>query len=411
MKVTGIVAEYNPLHKGHEYNLREAKRITGADYIVVVMSGDFVQRGAPALCDKYMRSQMALSAGADLVLELPVCYSAASAEYFASASVAIFDRLGMIDNICFGSECGNIEILKKIAAVLADEPFEFRQHLKAGLKEGKSYPVARAEALYSISGDHYDISGIMNNPNNILGIEYLKALCRRNSAINPVTVKRLGSDYHEMRFEQDYSSALSIRTSLHDRCSVESVRGQVSDNVYEMLSNGYGHTLPVYTDDFSDLLKYKLLLENEKSLRDFTDVSDALSSRIFRLLPKYKGYDAFCDELKTKEMTYTRISRALLHILLDMKSEDFRQYVDSDFIEYARIIGFRENSGPLLKAVKSNATLSVVSKLADAKKALSPLAMKMLDETCRASLIYNSVAASKFGSDTVSEFERQINIL
>ena len=110
-------------------------------------------------------------------------------------------------------------------------------------------------------------------------------------------------------------------------------------------------------------------------------------------------------------MTYTRISRALLHILLDMKSEDFRQYVDSDFIEYARIIGFRENSGPLLKAVKSNATLSVVSKLADAKKALSPLAMKMLDETCRASLIYNSVAASKFGSDTVSEFERQINIL
>ena len=196
MKITGIIAEYNPFHNGHLYQIKKARELTGADYIIVVMSGNLTQRGTPALIDKYSRAQMALSGGADLVIELPACYATASAEYFAMGAISILNQLGCVDSICFGSENGNIAMLTKIANALVSESEDFVQALKNNLKNGDTYPVARNAALAeTISGiTSYDT--ILGFPNNILGIEYIKALIRQNSSIKPYTNLRIGADYH-----------------------------------------------------------------------------------------------------------------------------------------------------------------------------------------------------------------------
>ncbi len=198
MKVTGIIAEYNPFHKGHEYQIKKARELTDADYVIVVMSGDFTQRGAPALLDKYTRARMALACGADLVLELPVRYACASAEFFAGGAVSILDGLGVVDYLCFGSESGDTEKIAASAHALlsAEKDDEYRRRIRQNQKEGLSYPAARAKAL-NLS-DETDAQ-YWTLPNNILGIEYCKALTLSQSKIRPLTILRQGSAYHERK--------------------------------------------------------------------------------------------------------------------------------------------------------------------------------------------------------------------
>ena len=185
MKTVGIIAEYNPFHNGHAYQIAMAKKITSADYCIVVMSGDFVQRGTPAIMDKYIRAHSALESGADLVLELPVYYAASSAEYFASGAVALLDKLGVTDTLCFGSECGDIAVLSALAEALLDETPQFKKVLKQQIKSGASYPQARNHAL-SVTAPHLTGSlHVLQSPNNILGLEYIKALKKRQSRIQP----------------------------------------------------------------------------------------------------------------------------------------------------------------------------------------------------------------------------------
>ena len=212
MKVVGIIAEYNPFHKGHEYQIRYAREILGADYIVVAMSGDFVQRGAPALMEKHLRAEMALLGGADLILEMPVQTATASAEGFAAGGVSLLDGLGVVDELCFGSECGDTETLMNIAQILIKEPFEYRKLLQQNLRTGMSFPAARSSALirymrekatsvhntFGVSSEHIEL--ILSSPNNILGIEYCKALLRLNSRILPHALLRKGCGYHDTDF-------------------------------------------------------------------------------------------------------------------------------------------------------------------------------------------------------------------
>ena len=211
MKTVGIIAEYNPFHNGHAYHIRKAKELTHADYCVVVMSGDFVQRGAPAIMDKYLRAESALLNGADLVLELPVCYSISSAEHFARSSVALLDKLGVVDTLCFGSECGDIRVLTEFAQALTDESPVFKKTLDREIRIGHTYPQARNTAL-EISAPHLtSYINVLTSPNNILGIEYCKALLFWKSTIVPYTVKRAGSSYHDNSLDTGFCSALAIR--------------------------------------------------------------------------------------------------------------------------------------------------------------------------------------------------------
>ena len=217
MKVAGIIAEYNPFHKGHQYHIEETRKQTGADYVIAVMSGDYVQRGEPAIADKYMRTRMALSGGVDLVIEMPVIYATASAEYFATAGIGILDRLGCVDYLSFGSEWADVEDYSSYATLFLEEPEEYRQILQEQLKRGKSFPEARAFTAGKLLFDSKPETAVefLKEPNHILGLEYIKALRRRNSSIQPITVKRKGNHYHEKILAEEYSSATSIRRELY----------------------------------------------------------------------------------------------------------------------------------------------------------------------------------------------------
>ena len=201
MKITGLITEYNPFHNGHLYHLQKAKELTDADAIIVVMSGDYVQRGEPAVMPKYLRTQAALEAGASVVLELPVCYATGSAEYFARGAIALLDSLGCVDAVCFGSECGDIEILENIAEVFLEEPERYRVALQEYLKEGKSFPVAREQAFlryWNETEENLDkYEEVLKNPNNILGIEYIKAMKLKKSRMKACTIQRIVAGYHD----------------------------------------------------------------------------------------------------------------------------------------------------------------------------------------------------------------------
>ncbi len=410
MKVVGIIAEYNPFHNGHKFHMEQARMLTGADYVIVVMSGNFTQRGNPALVDKYTRTRMALDAGADLVIELPVYYACTSAEFFAKGAISLLDKLGVVDSICFGSECGDITVLTQIASVLHHESDEFKVILKSYLKEGKTFPQARTLALEATIRDFAGNSSILSSPNNILGIEYVKAIMSLESSITPYTNLRVGSAYHEKRLAEHNSSAIAIRQSLEERDDLFLIKGQIPDNAYDLLEARFHKTFPVFSNDLSSLLKYKLLLEEPTGYTDFIDVSEDLSSRITNNLYLYTNFCEFCDLLKTKDMTYARISRCLIHILLDLRKSNLTKFWNSGVVSYARMLGFNKSSSELMSAVKNNASIPLISKLADAATLLanSEHGMEMLNADILAAHIYDSMTCDKFKHPPVNEFVRNI---
>lgn len=412
MKTVGIIAEYNPFHNGHAYQISMAKKMTGADYCIIVMSGDFVQRGAPAVMDKYIRTRSALENGADLVLELPVCYAAGSAEYFASGAIALLDKLGVTDTLCFGCECDDIALLSELADALLDETPQFKQVLRQQMKAGVSYPQARNHAL-SVTAPHLTGSlHILQTPNNILGLEYLKALKKRQSSIQPHSVNRMGSGYHTAGLESSYSSALAIRESISQRKEIRYIKEQVPTTVYSAMEEAFGHTFPVLPNDLSALLPYKLLLEQSRGYTSYLDIDASFSDRLTRMLFSYTDYESFCERLKTKNMTYTRVSRNLLHILLDICQKDMDTFCREDYIYYARMLGFKKEAEPLLGAVKERTEIPLLSKLADADDLIdSTNGKKMLAADIRAGHIYSLLVQQKFGGPIRNEYRSQVIVM
>lgn len=411
MKTVGIIAEYNPFHNGHAYQIAKAKEITGADYCIVVMSGDFVQRGAPALMNKYLRTESALKNGADIVLELPVCYALSSAEYFASGAIALLDKLGVTDTLCFGSECGDITLLSEFAAQLLSESPRFKSVLNLHLRSGISYPNARNMALQA-SAPHLSAHiGIMSSPNNILGIEYCKAVARRASSIKPYTIHRTGASYHDACLDAGYSSALAIRSALSATGSLSSIQDQVPASSYALMESHYGIDYPIVSDDLSVLLHYQLLSELSEGYTCHPDIDQKLSDRISKMLPQYQDFHSFCELLNTKNRTYTRIARSMMHILLHLHREELAAYCREDYIFYARMLGFRKDAKPLLSAIKEKSTVPLISKLADAGALLTPIGREMLAKDIFASHIYQMAAQHKFQTAALSEnneYKRQL---
>lgn len=409
MKTAGIIAEYNPFHLGHSYHIEETRRLTGADYIIIIMSGNFTQRGRAAIMDKYSRAEYALKHGADLVLELPVCFAASSARYFAFGAVSLLSRLGVVDYLSFGSESGNLEIIQKISAFLEKEPAAYRDTLCGKLKEGFSYPGARAYALQK----HFPQmdQDFLSHPNNILGIEYCNALLSFNSPIKPVTLKRLHSSYHDTALSPDgFSSATSIRQTLREGIS-DTLAEHLPACVYQSVTKEYGLSLPISTNDFSSLLHYRLLSGSFKEYALYADVHEDLARRIENQLFSFTDFEAFCDLLKTKELTHSRISRALLHILLGIKQEELKKYKEEGYCRYGRILGLRRDAGPLLSQIKAHTCLPLISKLADARPLLDSLSLQMLETDIRSSHIYESVLSRKFSAPFRNEYSRQFPVL
>ena len=410
MKTVGLITEYNPFHNGHAYHIEKAKMLTGADRVIVVMSGDFVQRSAPAVMPKHLRAESALLSGASLILELPVCFATGSAEYFAQGSISLLNRLGCIDSICFGSECGDLHLLKEIAQILADEPIEYQTALRQALKDGASFPAARQKAL-NIYSDKY--SEILALPNNILGIEYLKALAKLHSKMEPFTIKRIGAGYHDMDIDGQFSSATAIRSDIYQLADVNSsseslplthIQTQVPSSCHELMKKNYQTRYPVKADDFSLLLKAKLLSETAGSLSHYLDMSPELANRILRLRNDYLSFEQFCDLLKTKELTRSRISRSFIHVLLGI-TNDWLTAMKAP-APYARILGFRRDHADLLGILKRTSDIPLIT--SPARAVLADTAYQMLELDIYASDLYESVITDLYGTPFHNELTKQI---
>lgn len=412
MKIAGVIAEYNPFHNGHQYHLEQTRALSGADYIIAVVSGDFMQRGAPALINKYARAEMALKNGADLVLELPAAYAAGSAEFFAMGAISLLDRLGSVDSLCFGSECGSLKPLSRIASILLEEPEEYRFALQKELKKGYSFPKARSLALQSFLSECPDDIDL-TSPNNILGIEYLKALFKRNSSIVPLTLQRQGSGYHENALDgsMSFSSASAIRGSINSCASLSAIERHVPSSVFHLLRTSYGKSFPISSGDFSLMLKYRLLLESENGFTCYQDVTPALSDKIKKNLYDYENFEQFCSLLKSKEITHSRLSRSLTHILLGLTSARIEEYTEKDYVFYARILGFRREAAPMFGILKANSSIPLISKLADASSVLGETGLSMLEDDIRSAHIYDSAVCHKFQTPFIHEYSRQLIIL
>ncbi len=394
MRIVGLIAEYNPFHNGHKYHIEKAKEIARADAAVVVMSGNFVQRGTPAIMPKHLRTEAALVSGADLVIELPLYFATGSAETFAYGAVSLLNSLGCIDVICFGSECGDIDTLKSVAFTLYEDPQDYKRLLQDFLRQGFSFPSARQKALQAFLGNH-TLAEILEKPNNILGLEYLKALYRLDSNLEPLTITRKEAGYHDTTLGKEFSSASAIRKSIYNNVGQDKLLAQIPEASHHLLEF-IGKRFPVFSDDFSLLLKHRILTETANSLTQYADVSDALANKIINLRNKYVSFEQFCELLKTKDITYARISRALLHILLRIKK---RPEDAIDAPSYARVLGFRKNATHVMTKIKNSSSIPLVTKLADAK---------IDEDDIFASDLYESVITEKYHTPFINEYEHPI---
>lgn len=392
MKIVGLITEYNPFHAGHLYHMQQARELTGADYCVVLMSGSFVQRGEPAIFDKYLRTKTALLAGADLVLEIPAAFSTASAHEFAAYGVALLSAIG-VDAVVFGSECGQIEILKQAAYALNHESAEFRERLQKGLKAGLTYPQARAKALEM--EDTW--ASVLSSPNNILGIEYLRAAEDLHSPMEFYTISREGSGYHEDTLaDANFPSASAIRGIIRNSLSKDKdLLDILASHLPAVTHPAYTGAVPVFVDDFSGLLNATVL--QMQATFSIADLSPELAARLAK--PPYfpLSFEERIQALKTRQLTYTRVSRALLHLVLGMREEDISRWKDEGYALYARILGFRRQSSPLLSCLHKKSSIPLITKMADAAQNLSPSALALLEQEVYASHLYQTVRMKRSG--------------
>lgn len=390
MKTAGVITEYNPFHNGHKYQLEQIKKQTGSDYIIVVMSGNFVQRGQPAIIDKYSRTRMALECGADLVLEMPLVCATASAEYFAAGGIEVLKNTGVIDTLCYGVETVDHDMAKSIAGVLKNPPDEYSNRLKDYMQSGMSFPVARSKALseFLVSPDKYTdknecsttcehvsinnkipgLADFISSPNNILAIEYEKALI--GTDITGFPIQRVGEGYHSTSSASALASATAIRKLLSTLNCCDDISQKAAklshimpQNSADLLLESFNAGHIVFPDDISDMLYYRLLSEKDNGFEKYADCTKELSSKIIKNIYRYESFTQFCELLKSKNLTHTRISRVLIHILLDIKNDDFAAYHTAP---YLRVLGFRKSSAALMHDIKKRASAPLITKVADA---------------------------------------------
>lgn len=394
MKVSGVITEYNPFHNGHKYQLDKIREETHSDYIIVAMSGNFVQRGTPAFLDKYLRTEIALKCGADLVLEIPVIGATASAESFANAGVSILNSTGVVSYLCYGVEKKS-DIISKIASFLRNPSSKFNEKLATYTKSGDSFPVARAKALCNFFPDEEKaaVEDILKTPNNILGIEYEKAL--KSTSISGHQIKRIGEDYHSTNLSSAFASASAIREAVFNDYSLSDIGKYVPKEMYEILKTSTSNFIScVKPDDISQLLYYKLMLGMQNSFDTFSDCTEELSSKICNNIYQFESFTQFSGLLKSKNYTLTRINRVLTHILLDIKKTDT---LPENSAPYLRVLGFKKGSSALLHEIKEKASAPLITKVADASSQLSPHSYEIFKKDIFASDLYRSIAAK---SDT-----------
>jgi len=346
MRVSAVICEYNPFHNGHKYQLEYMKGIS--DAVVCIMSGDFVQRGEAAIFDKFERTQAALANGADLVIMLPVCFSLNTAERFAFGGVSLAESLGVVDTLCFGSECGDISRLTNAAKSLIGEPKEVSEKIRKLVGEGMSYPKARAKAFLGIIDED-----ILCEPNNILATEYIKSLINLNSKIVPDTIERYKSGYHDKKPVGEFASASAIREMI---INDENYKLYVPDNAFDIYKNIYNTKL------LSDILVYLIRTKTTVEISKINDVTEGLENRIKASIYEADGFFDIAEYIKSKRYTMTRIKRILLSLILGIEKEDTKNPP-----EYIRVLGMNKQGAEILSQIKKKSSLPIITKTADFK--------------------------------------------
>ena len=411
MKAVGLVTEYNPFHNGHLYHLNKAIELTGADISVAVMSGDFVQRGEPAVLDKYTRTSMALNSGVNLVVELPVNYAVSSAESFAAGALKVLDYI-KADSIAFGSESGDIERLSKLAHILCDNEDTLYKEISKYTANGISYAAARQKVVEKLTDK--DTAALLTSSNNILAVEYLKAIIKNNYAIKPYTVQRQGDSYNDTDIRSEYASATALRENLK------------ADNISEYIPVKAGlilssNTNYIYPDDITEVLFTRLLdilfasnydknvfIEN---VMQYPDVSKEIAGRLYKSAmdmitrtvrqgaeSKDNGLFSFgslCEHIKTKEVPLSRIKRALVRITLGLDKKHMEKYANEPYI---RVLGFDKKGQEYLSYIRKTVEVPLITKTADYKE--------MLLDDIHAANIYNMIVAGKYGVKELGDFVR-----
>ncbi|MBR3673107.1 MAG: nucleotidyltransferase [Clostridia bacterium] len=359
-EVLGIVAEYNPFHNGHLYHIQKTKEQTGAKYVVCVMSGNFVQRGNTSIVDKWTKTQMALANGVDLVLELPTVYSVSSAENFAQGAVKILENLGIVDTISFGTETDDFAALNNIANILAEEPREYTTFLKEGLKQGESFPKAREEALIKYINDDKRYNDILKSPNNILGIEYLKALKKLKSNITPVAIKREKVYYNDDFIVDDLASATAIRKLMMNKDFAGLIK-VVPRSCYEILTKEHEVGNVVYDlQRYEKEILYTLRRMTIDEIAELPDVTEGLEHSIKNAANYCNNINDFINIVKTRRYTQTRIQRILIFALLGITKKDIQSA--KKVVPYARVLGFNQKGKMLLSGIsQKNPKMEVVT--------------------------------------------------
>lgn len=347
MRTVGIVAEYNPFHLGHKYHINTAKEKTNSDYAVVVMSGNTVQRGDFSIIDKFTRAKEAVKNGADLVLEIPVCYSCQSAEIFAKGSIEILDALGIVDFLAFGSESADLKQIKQIADILSYENIEFQTMLKTFLKEGISFPTARQKALENFLGEEYSL---IASSNDILGVEYLKNLNRLKSKIEPHAIKRISSTYHDTDISKSFPSATAIRKVIIENKDMNLLKNATTEDMRTALFENYLLENIVSLDDFFSELKIVIIREQE-GIAQYFEVNEGIENAVLKNIASCQDLEELIEKIKSKRYTRTRIRRTLLNILLGIKKGDMRSIIEGESRPYAKILAFNDKGREILRKV------------------------------------------------------------
>lgn len=387
-KVLGIVAEYNPFHNGHLYHLEQAKKITASNYTVAIISGNFTQRGSTSLFDKWSKAKTALQCGVDLAIELPVLYSISSAENFADGAIKILDSLKILDYIAFGAETANVDILNSIADVLLREPKEYKNLLSQELQKGFSFPKARQNALVAYLNDSRKYATVLSSPNNILGVEYLKALKKYRSKISPIAIERYEAGYNDLGYTANIASATAIRNMVKNN-GFEILKNLMPAPSYATLMESIknGHLVPDLSV-FEKQIIYNLRRMSTSQIAQLPDVSEGLEFALKNTANSCSNLVDFLNIIKSKRYTSTRIQRILLYSLLGITKKDMD--LSKKVQPYVRVLGFNERGKFLLSEIaKANPKLEIVTSVKKFYDATSTKNLKaMIDKDIEATNVY-----------------------
>ncbi|MFD2116871.1 nucleotidyltransferase [Paenibacillus yanchengensis] len=384
MRTVGLIVEYNPFHHGHLHHLQQAQQISGAEAVVAVMSGNFLQRGEPAIVDKWARTEMALAAGCDLVIELPVAYATQAAEWFAYGAISLLEATGVVDSFCFGTESGELAPLLAASELLSDEPSSFKQSLKQLLQTGQNYPAAYSEALrqhlHTIYGNTYSAFDFAQ-PNHTLGLHYLIAQRRINATMQPFTIARQKAQFHDNTLsDTSIASATAIRQQLLDLSTsaldsatssnasllterLQSIAPYIPTTSLNILQQQFQlNAAPVTWEQCYPALLQRLMLIDKTELSTIHEWTEGLESRLFNIITTSTpaSFTQLLQSLKTKRYTQTKLQRALLAVLLQHYKHDFTRENLQSGIRYIRVLGFSQKGRQLLKKMRVHAKLPVL---------------------------------------------------